>query len=333
MAFGDRASWSCSENFETNGKDKWPWTITEVHWSFALEIHQNYTRNHIKWMPVEWQNYKRRFIDTISVDNFPIENVAVAFFELLLSIFGGSVRIDLVEVEPKFDKIRILFLFSSSGCFGYYVMSLQSTHVPGANRYVSFIFTMGIEIPGIILSQLLLNRMNRRTMIPMMLGLAALSVIVSLLIPKEYSTIALLLFLVGKASMTCAYTSTFVLTAELWPTNIRTTIMNTCLCAGRIGSSLAPFTVILVSVKWFFIFCNQFWKRARTAAHKGFWLNNNTIYFLFTHRITRFLRFHHISCVEQSRYPVFACFSVLKRIQSDCQTHWKRRKNYRSFSQ
>lgn len=36
-------------------------------------------------------------------------------------------------------------------------------------------------------------------------------------------------------------------TAEMWPTNVRTTIMNTCLMFGRIGSALAPFTVILVS--------------------------------------------------------------------------------------
>lgn len=133
-----------------------------------------------------------------------------------------------------------------AGCFGYYVLSLSSTQIPGANRYVSFIFTMAIEIPGNILAQLLLQRMNRRRMLPMMICIAATSIVISPFIPKEYSTTVLLLFLVGKASMTCAYTSMFVFTAELWPTNVRTTIMNTCLAFARIGSGLAPFTVIMV---------------------------------------------------------------------------------------
>lgn len=100
----------------------------------------------------------------------------------------------------------------SAGCFGYYVLSLSSTHIPGANRYVSFIFTMAIEIPGTILAQLLLSRMNRRRMIPMMLAVAAFSVVLSPFIPDGYSTITLVLFLVGKASMTCAYSSMFVFT-------------------------------------------------------------------------------------------------------------------------
>lgn len=109
--------------------------------------------------------------------------------------------------------------------------------------YLSFL----LHFKGIILAQLLLSCMNRRRMIPMMLGIAAFAVVLSPFIPKDYSTITLLLFLLGKASMTCAYSSIFVFNAELWPTNIRTTIMNTCLMFGRIGSTLAPFTVILVS--------------------------------------------------------------------------------------
>lgn len=134
-----------------------------------------------------------------------------------------------------------------AGCFGYFVLSLASTNIPGENRYISFIFVMAIEIPGNLLSQLLLSRMNRRRMLPMMLGMAACSIIISPFIPKEHANIVLLLFMLSKASMTCAYSAMFVFTAELWPTNIRTTIMNTCLCMGRIGAMLAPLTLVMVS--------------------------------------------------------------------------------------
>lgn len=104
------------------------------------------------------------------------------------------------------------FKSPSTGCFGYYVLSLASTHIQGENRYISFMFTMAIEIPGIILAQLLLSRMNRRRMIPMTLCVAACSIVLSPFIPKDHSTIILLLFLVGKASMTCAYSAMFVFT-------------------------------------------------------------------------------------------------------------------------
>lgn len=138
----------------------------------------------------------------------------------------------------------------AAGCLGYYGISLSSTHIAGANRYLSFIFVMAIEIPGVILAQVLLTRMKRRILLPLVLCLAAFSIITSPFIPKEYSTVVLLLFLLGKLSMACSYTSMLVFTAEQWPTNIRTTVMNSCLMFGRIGSMMAPIIVIMVCIEF-----------------------------------------------------------------------------------
>lgn len=131
-------------------------------------------------------------------------------------------------------------------CLGYFGLSLSATHIAGANRYTSFIFVMAIEIPGILMAQLFLNRIKRRVLLISSITMAAIFIIVSPFIPSEHSIIVLILFLLGKAFMTCAYTSLFVFTAEQWPTNIRTTVMNTCLMVGRIGSMTAPFAAVLV---------------------------------------------------------------------------------------
>lgn len=135
----------------------------------------------------------------------------------------------------------------ASCCLGYFGLSLTATHIPGANRYISFIFVMGAEIPGVLIAQFLLNRIKRRVLLTTTITVAAISIIISPFIPKEHSMIVLILFLLGKAFMTCAYTSLFVFTAEQWPTNIRTTVMNTCLMVGRMGSMTAPLAVVLVS--------------------------------------------------------------------------------------
>lgn len=133
-------------------------------------------------------------------------------------------------------------------CFCYYGLSLVATHVPGENRYKSFIFVVAIEIPGLLIALPLLNRMKRRYLLVGALSLTAFSTTATSLIPKENSTIILLFFMVGKMSITCAFQSLYIFTAEQWPTNVRTTITNCCSMVGRIGSMLAPMTAILVRI-------------------------------------------------------------------------------------
>ncbi|XP_055299839.1 organic cation transporter protein-like [Sitodiplosis mosellana] len=130
-------------------------------------------------------------------------------------------------------------------CFCYYGLSLIATQLPGENRYTSFIFVVAIEIPGLLIALPLLNRINRRILLFGALSVTAFSTIVTSLIPAENSTVILLLFMLGKCTITLAFNSLYVFTAEQWPTNVRTTIINACSMIGRIGSMLAPSIVLL----------------------------------------------------------------------------------------
>lgn len=131
-------------------------------------------------------------------------------------------------------------------CFCYYGLSLIATHVPGENRYMSFIFVAAIEIPGLLISMPLLSRMRRRILLFGALSLTALSTLATAWIPKQNSTIVLILFMLGKMAITCAFNSLYIFTAEQWPTNVRATITNCCSMIGRLGSMIAPMTAILV---------------------------------------------------------------------------------------
>lgn len=135
-------------------------------------------------------------------------------------------------------------------CFCYYGLSLisLSSNVGGGNRYKSFIFVVAIEIPGLLVALPLLNRMNRRILLFSALSVTAFSTILTSWTPTEYSTVILLLFMLGKCSITLAFNSLYVFTAEQWPTNVRTTIITSCSMIGRIGSMIAPSMVMVCKI-------------------------------------------------------------------------------------
>lgn len=132
-------------------------------------------------------------------------------------------------------------------CFSYYGLNLISTHIPGSNRYISFILVVSTEIPGIIIALPLMKRMKRRHLSFIFFLLAAIATITTPWIPIEHSTIVLILFMIAKASISCALNVMYIYTAELWPTNLRMTILNSSSMIGRVGAMIAPLIAILVS--------------------------------------------------------------------------------------
>lgn len=142
-------------------------------------------------------------------------------------------------------------------CFCYYGLSLISTHIPGTNRYTSYIIVQAVEIPGALLPALLLNRFGRKKLLFCSLTLTGLASMTAPWVPKEQSMIVLGLFMIGKSSITFAFNVLYIFTAELWPTNLRTTIMNSCSMTGRMGAVFAPLTTLLVSFSRDLLFINS----------------------------------------------------------------------------
>jgi hypothetical protein len=66
----------------------------------------------------------------------------------------------------------------------------------------------------------------------------------------DYDTAKLIVFLAGKFAITIAFTVVYVFTAELFPTELRHTMLGTCSMVGRVGSIIAPQTPLLVSIPY-----------------------------------------------------------------------------------
>lgn len=180
-------------------------------------------------------------------------------------------------------------------CFCYYGLNLSSTLIPGADRYLGFIVVVAAEIPGILIQIPLLKRFKRRTSLFVTFAIAAISIVATSFISEQHSTVVLIFYMIGKASVTLAFALVYIYTAEMWPTNLRTSIMNTCSMVGRIGSMISPLIVILVR------FHAKLWKIHSVTFFYVCYFSGLPIWFIANIPFCRISCFGSISCCLQSR--------------------------------
>ncbi|XP_026480787.1 organic cation transporter protein-like isoform X1 [Ctenocephalides felis] len=152
----------------------------------------------------------------------------------------------LTVLKSKFLLLRVA---NCSFCwltntFVYYGLSLNSVAVDG-NKYYNFVLVSLIEIPGYIFTYLISNKFGRRSSLCASLLISGLSCVVSNYVDAETAWLRLTLYLLGKFSITVAFTVLYVYTAELFPTSLRHSLLATCSMFGRIGSMVAPQTPLL----------------------------------------------------------------------------------------
>ncbi|XP_023943078.1 organic cation transporter protein [Bicyclus anynana] len=125
----------------------------------------------------------------------------------------------------------------------YYGMSINSVSL-SSNKYVSFMLVVLVEIPAYIVVVIVLDKYGRkRTMIVTYTTCALTSLLFAFLPRSDLWSIPL--YLIGKWSVTLTYSSVYIYVSEVFPTNMRQTLISVCSTAGRIGSLIAPLTPLL----------------------------------------------------------------------------------------
>eukprot|EP00105_Crassostrea_gigas_P043664 XP_019927812.1 PREDICTED: organic cation transporter protein-like [Crassostrea gigas] len=125
------------------------------------------------------------------------------------------------------------------------------------NRFVNFFLLCAIEYFSALTEFLLLNRIGRKKTLVMLMGIAGGSLLISTLISSlqgESSALGYLatfFVLMGKYGITGAFSSVFLFTSELYPTNLRNSGYGYASAFARIGGVLAPFAYTFHSyVAW-----------------------------------------------------------------------------------
>ncbi|EDS45427.1 organic cation transporter [Culex quinquefasciatus] len=129
----------------------------------------------------------------------------------------------------------------------YYGLSLNSVTLAG-DKYLNFILVALIELPGYVILQMILDRIGRRITLCSSMLLCGLFCFLSEFVPAENHWTNLGMFLVSKLAITMSFCTLYIYTAEIFPTNLRQSLMAICSMFGRFGSMIAPQTPLLAKL-------------------------------------------------------------------------------------
>lgn len=161
----------------------------------------------------------------------------------------------------RFFSLSLVWMASTFVYYGVGIISAQ-LHI-GTNKYINFMIISSAEIPGNLLATFLLNRLGRRPLICGAMALNGLAIFATTLTTNEY--LILFLFVFAKFSIVCAFSSTYIFTAELWPTYLRHTMLGMCSMIGRLGTLCASAATLLIYISPqlpFYVFTAAAWTAA-----------------------------------------------------------------------
>ncbi|XP_069138044.1 solute carrier family 22 member 21-like [Argopecten irradians] len=138
----------------------------------------------------------------------------------------------------------------------YYAMYLGSTSLSG-NGYINFFLMALVEYPATFTQWYAIKRFGRRKSCLIFHGVAGVSLAVSTVCQLYTEDVAALVPVslvfnyVGKYAITAAFSTIYLLTPELYPTNLRNSGLGLASTCSRVGGMLAPFaTSVASAVAW-----------------------------------------------------------------------------------
>lgn len=177
-------------------------------------------------------------------------------FEMTSTIDGKSENPEAVAKSTKEvlkqvlrSKLLLLRMVNCSFCwatitFVFYGLSLTAVSVAG-NKFTNFILVALIELPAYVVFYFTMDRFGRRSTLSVSLILSGISCISFAFVPIDLNWLRMVLFLMGKFAITISFTVVYVYTTEMFPTEIRHSLLGVCAMVGRIGSMIAPQTPLL----------------------------------------------------------------------------------------
>ncbi|KAJ8723072.1 hypothetical protein PYW08_002984 [Mythimna loreyi] len=129
--------------------------------------------------------------------------------------------------------------------FVYYGLSINATSMSDT-MHLNFILTCAIEIPGFYTAVLILDRIGRKPTLSGGYLFSAACNFAFAFIPDDLSTLRLIVYLFAKFGISVVFTSLYLFTSELYPTQYRHRLLAFSSMVGRIGSIIAPLTPVLM---------------------------------------------------------------------------------------
>eukprot|EP00095_Tigriopus_kingsejongensis_P011966 maker-scaffold1191_size56271-snap-gene-0.16 protein:Tk11966 transcript:maker-scaffold1191_size56271-snap-gene-0.16-mRNA-1 annotation:"solute carrier family 22 protein" len=168
--------------------------------------------------------------------------------------------LDTVEAESEADlnpldmfrkhhlsKTLILLFCWATVCVGFYALTLSATSLSG-DIVLNFVYMTLVESPISIYIYFALDSIGRRRNTIIAFALMGTSCIVLALVPKTYTTIVFIAYFGGKLGASLGFVMVYLITAELYPTNLRAQALGICSMFSRIFGMSAEFVTALAVV-------------------------------------------------------------------------------------
>ncbi|XP_037031526.1 solute carrier family 22 member 4-like isoform X2 [Bradysia coprophila] len=150
------------------------------------------------------------------------------------------------------SKTILLRLLNCCYCFFvndlvYFGLSVHSVAL-GGNKYTNFILIGLSEIPAVLSSYVLMDKLGRKWSIFLSMMISGGACILTEFLPEDALTWRLVLFIFGKGGISVSITVLYVYCSELFPTNVRQSLLSVGCTFGRLGSMAAPQTPLLAHI-------------------------------------------------------------------------------------
>ncbi|CAG9769662.1 unnamed protein product [Ceutorhynchus assimilis] len=132
--------------------------------------------------------------------------------------------------------------------FLFYGLTLNSVSLVAGNKYLDFILTSLVEIPAYFACNFVVEKCGRKKTLFVSYLLTGAACLLFIFIPNTSRWGSLSVYLIGKFGATASFTILYVITSEMFPTNLRNSFMGTCSTFGRCGSMISPQTPLLAKL-------------------------------------------------------------------------------------
>ncbi|XP_060524808.1 solute carrier family 22 member 3-like isoform X2 [Cylas formicarius] len=213
------------------------WLVPEsIRWNLSKGRIEEAKKTMIKLATVNGKQITDKeleILDAIPVSDAEVTKSGSQFAEAIRS---STLMIRLVTC--CFCWITCAFLF--------YGLTLNSVALAG-NAYVDFILTSLVEIPAYFACNFIVERYGRKRSLFQCYLLTGIACLAFIFIPDSRWG-SLCVYLIGKFGATASFTILYVITSEMFPTNLRHSFMGTCSTLGRCGSMISPQTPLLAQI-------------------------------------------------------------------------------------
>uniref|UniRef100_A0A087Y6F0 Major facilitator superfamily (MFS) profile domain-containing protein n=1 Tax=Poecilia formosa TaxID=48698 RepID=A0A087Y6F0_POEFO len=164
--------------------------------------------------------------------------------------FEATKRKSVQDFIPTLKAARLdrtllcksICLFAAS--FLFYGLSLNIGSF-GLNIYLTQLIFGAVEIPANVACLTMIQRFGRRICQAGFLFLGGVSCLVATAVPRALPVLVTVIAMMGKFSATAAFTTAYVYTAELYPTDIRHSGMGVNSMCARVAGILSPLVRLL----------------------------------------------------------------------------------------